>query len=189
MALYLASIAFQADSALPRDRITITAHFAGDAPQALADALKTNLSGHVNIGTKPFTVKIYDALKAPPSYPLGQAVNGSGSFTTNTPREIALCLSYYAAFNRPRTRGRMFLPFFIIGGALDLRPTTTQMTNALNFRNMFTTGLPTGHKWNTYSPTSGGSEPVTDVWVDDEWDTMRSRGLKGTTRQTATVAP
>ena len=32
-----------------------------------------------------------------------------------------------------------------------------------------------------------GTSPVTNVWVDDEWDTIRSRGLKSTSRVTATV--
>jgi hypothetical protein len=189
MALYRVSIQFPADSALPKDVITINPHFAGDAPQALADALKTNLAAVVAIGTKPFVIKVYDALKAPPSYPLAVASQGTGFFPTGVPREVAICLSYYAAFNRPHTRGRLYLPAFLLTGGLGVRPTSGQITAALNFRSVFTSGLPAGHKWNTYSPTTGGSEPVTNVWVDDEWDTVRSRGMKGVAREMATVGP
>lgn len=189
MALYKATIQLQMDSALPKDRVVMTAHFAGDAPQALADALKANLAAIPQIGTFPLTVKIYDALKAPPSYPLATATQGTGSVATNVPREVALCLSYYAAFNRPTTRGRVYIPAHFLTGALGVRPSAGQITQALNFKNVFSQGLPPGHVWNTYSPTTGTSEPVRNVWVDDEWDTIRSRGLKGTTRQTATIAP
>lgn len=190
MALYRASISFQMDSAFPRDAVTINPHFAGDSAQALADALKTNLIAVPTIGAaKAFTVKIYDALKAPPSFPLATATNGTGFWASGFPREVALCLSYYAAFNRPHSRGRLYIPATLIGGGLALRPTQTQMDSVLAFRNVFINGLPTGHKWNTYSPTTGASEPVTNCWVDDEWDIVRSRGLRGETRRTATVAP
>ena len=169
--------------------MTINPHFAGDAPQALADVLKANLAALPEIGlTKPFTIKIYDALKPPPSYPLATAAQGTGFFGTGWPREVALCLSYYASFNRPHSRGRLYIPFTLIGGALDLRPTGSQMDKVLSWREVFRTGMPSGHRWQTYSPTTGASEPVTNCWVDDEWDIVRSRGLKGTTRHTATVA-
>ena len=190
MALYKAQISFPFNSEFPRDRVSINPHFAGDAPQALADALKTNLIAVAAIGAaRPFTVKIYDALKPPPSYPLGVATNGTGQWDTDDPSEVALCLSYYAAFNRPSTRGRLYIPAAMITGALGLRPTAAQITQVLEFRNVFTSGLPAGAKWNTYSPTTGASEPVTNCWVDDEWDTVRSRGQRATTRQTATVGP
>jgi hypothetical protein len=31
--------------------------------------------------------------------------------------------------------------------------------------------------------------PVSNAWVDDEWDTQRRRGLKGTTRQQTAITP
>jgi hypothetical protein len=189
MALYRAQIGFAMDSALPRDIVTINPHFAGDAPQALADALKTNLIAQSTIGAgKRFVVKIYDALKSPPSYPLATAESSTGFWASGFPREVALCLSYYAAFNRKYTRGRLYIPATLIGGSLGLRPTAGQITTALDFRKVFTDNLPPGHVWNQYSPTLKHSEPVTDVWVDDEWDTVRSRGLRGTVRQTIHLA-
>lgn len=188
MAFYRANIQFQADSALPRDAMSINPHFSGDQPQALADALKTNLVGHVSIGaTKAFRIRIYDAEKSPPSYPLAEATSGTGFFATTHPRELGLCLSYYSSWNRPRYRGRLYLPIWLLGGGTGLRPTPGQMTIALDFRQMFTNGLPPAHNWIVYSPTNSDGYGVTDCWVDDEWDIQRSRGLKGTTRQTAEV--
>ena len=39
--------------------------------------------------------------------------------------------------------------------------------------------------WQVYSPTDGVGRTVKSYWCDDEWDTMRSRGLRSTMRQTA----
>lgn len=189
MAVYRALISFQADSAFPRDAITISPHFSGDDPQGIANTLKTNLAAVASIGTtKRFVIKVYDAQKAPPSYPLATAEQGTGSFATATPRELALCLSYYAQWNRPRFRGRLYLPGFIVGGAaLNLRPTAGQITTALAFRSVLTTGFPSGNYWVVYSPTSNTAAQVTHCWVDDEWDVVRSRGLRGETRQVQPV--
>lgn len=187
MATYRAMCAFPMLGGLPRDNVTISPHFNGSDPAALAAALKTNFIANNAIADKPFTIKIYDALKPKPNYPLATVVNGTGSRPTTMAREMALCLSYYAQFNRKHSRGRFYIPATFLGGSLGLRPTAGQITAALDWKNIFTTGLPTGHKWNTYSPTTGASEPVSHVWVDDEWDVIRSRGLKGTTRQTAKV--
>jgi hypothetical protein len=64
---------------------------------------------------------------------------------------------------------------------------TQQITDALNFRRVLTTGLPPNTNWIVYSKTAGQSYGVSDCWVDDEWDIQRSRGLRGTTRQLAAV--
>lgn len=186
--IFLAKVSFQLDSAFPRDAVTVSPHYFGDDAQALANALKTNLMANTLLGAAmPFTIKVYNAEKAPPNYPLAQASNGSGSHTTDIPREIALCLSYYSTFNRPSYRGRLFIPAAFLQGAVNLRPTPTQITNCLGFANTFGKGLPTGHNWVVYSKKLAQSFGVSNVWVDDEWDTMRSRGLKSTTRQLATI--
>lgn len=186
MAIYRANLAFQYDSALPRDAISINPHFFGDNPDALATALMTNLKAVSSIGAAcPIRIRIYDAQKAPPSYPLAEKVNGSGFVATGSPRELALCLSYYSTWNRPRYRGRLYLPKQWVGGAIDLRPTGAQMTAALNFRSVFSTGMPPSHNWVVYSELNDQAYGVSNVWVDDEWDIVRSRGLRGTTRQTA----
>jgi len=188
MAIYRAQCAFAYTSALPRDQMLVTPHYFGDNPQALADALKANFIAKPSIGaTTPFTVKIYDAQAPKPSYPLGTATNGTGFASYNNPREIAICLSYYSTWNRKSYRGRLYLPHIWVGGAITGRPSTTQITDALAFRTVFGAGLPSGHNWVVYSKKLNQSFGVNHVWVDDEWDIQRSRGLRGTTRQEATV--
>lgn len=188
MAIYKAQCAFQYTSALPRDAMVVTPHYFGDNPQALADALKANFIAAVNIGpSTPFTIKIYDAQKAPPSYPLATVTNGTGFVAYNQPREIAICLSYYSTWNRKSYRGRLYLPQLWVAGSIVDRPTSTQRANALAYKTTFGTGLPSQHNWVVYSKKLNQSFGVNNVWVDDEWDVVRSRGLRGTTRSTGTL--
>lgn len=188
MTIFRTQCAFQYTSALPRDVMCVTPHYFGDSPQALADALKANFIAAVNIGAAtPFKIKVYDAQKAPPSYPLAEASNGTGFAAYNIPREVAICLSYYSTWNRKSYRGRLYLPQKWVAGSIAERPTGTQIGNALAYKTTFGGGLPAGHNWVVYSKKLGQSFGVNQVWVDDEWDTVRMRGLRGTTRQTGTV--
>lgn len=188
MANYRVSIAFHMDSAFPRDDITINPHYFGDDAQGLADRLKANMVASSHVGaTFPFTIKVYDAEKAPPSYPLATANNGTGFLANVKPREVALCLSYYSTWNRPTYRGRLYIPAHFITGSLGLRPTPTQRDDCLAWKDMLTSGLPAGTNWVVWSHKMQRSSGVTDVWCDDEWDIQRSRGLKGTTRTVAKV--
>jgi hypothetical protein len=186
MAVYRAQIGFPLDSALPRDIVTVNPHYNGGDAQGLADRLKANLIANVQIGaSQPFTIKIYDAKKAPPSYPLATATNGTGFVATTHPRELGLCLSYYAQWNRPTFRGRVYIPCHFLLGSVGLRPTSTQIANALAWKDTLTNGLPSGTFFVVYSRKTGQDSQVTNWWVDDEWDVTRSRGLKPTTRSVA----
>jgi hypothetical protein len=187
MTIFKASIAFPFDTTLPRDLVTINPHIFGTDPQYVADHLASNLSTLTPVGADPLTIKIYDAQKAPPSFPLVTKVVGTGSVTTTHPREVALCLSYYSTYNRPRFRGRLYIPGHYIGGTFGLRPTAGQITNALNFGAAMKSGWQSGYNWVVYSAKDGKSYGTTAYWVDDEWDIIRSRGLRGTTRQLGSV--
>src|SRR5215211_4108952 len=185
--IFRAQIGFQLDSVLPADVMTITPHYFGDDAQALADRLKANLAASPPIGgTKPFKIRIYNAQAPAPSYPLATAEQAGTAPASVGPREMALCLSYYSTWNRPRTRGRVYIPASFVGGATQLRPTSGQITQALDWRTYLTSGLPAGHNMVVYSRTADASYGVTNFWVDDEWDVVRSRGRKPTTRQLAT---
>jgi hypothetical protein len=190
MSVYRVSMQFPFDTALPKDQITITPHFFGTDPQALAAALDANLAAYTPVTGKPYTIKVYDAQKAPPSYPLATISHTGTSPTTGFPREIAICLSYYTTYNRPRFRGRLYLPAQWFTSVVQLRPTGAIMTAVLGFgTNVLAKSLPQGHNWVVYSPTEKTSKGgVSDMWVDDEWDTVRSRGLVPTTRQTGKIS-
>lgn len=186
--IFLAKVAFQLDSTLPRDAVTINPHYFGDDAQALADRLKTNLIAVPEVATTtPFVVKIYNAQQPPPAYPLATATQGTGSVATGVMREAALCLSYYSTYNRPGFRGRLYIPAYFCGGSLGLRPTSTQMAKILGWGNALGKGLPTGTNMVVYSRKQDKSYGVDHTWVDDEWDVVRSRGLRATTRQLGTL--
>lgn len=180
-----ALISFDVDTALPRDKMTISPHYGQvDNPQALADALKTHLIALSQISaTVPFTVKVYDAEKAPPSAPLATSQQVGTPKLSLFPREIALCLSYYSTYNRPRYRGRLYIPKAILSGSVGLRPSTIQQNEVLNdwagalFRNL--PPAVNGIVWSRFDKKAYG---ITNFWVDDEWDTVRSRGMKPTSR-------
>jgi hypothetical protein len=188
MATYRASIALQYDSALPRDAMTINPHFNGSDPQALATALSTNLKAFTPTAIHPWTIKIYDATKAPPSYPLAQLTQSGTPPNSGIPREIALCLSYYTTYNRPRYRGRLFFPAsWFTATAANVRPGDTVLQAAIDAaKALFGVGMPAQTNWVVFSKTENKSMGgVSDVWCDDEWDTMRSRGMKPTKRVSA----
>jgi hypothetical protein len=186
MAHYRAAIAFQCDTDFPRDVVTINPHYSGDNPQALGDSLKAAILAAAGItpGT-PFTIKIYDDEKAPPSYPLYTTSNPGTAHVNTIPREVALCLSYYSGFNRPSLRGRLYIPQILFGGTAGLKPTVGQQNAVLALKDVFKAPGTSGHQWVVWSKRNKLASIVTNVWVDDEWDTVRSRGLRPTTRVTA----
>jgi hypothetical protein len=186
--IFLAKIGFQLDSAFPRDAVTINPCYFGDNAQGLADALKTNLMTTSPVGaTTPFRIRIYDAQKLPPSYPLAEASNGTGFKATTVPRELALCLSYYSTANRPGQRGRVYIPAYFLGGTIGLRPSVPQRDSALAWTTTLGKSLPAAHNLVVYSRKVKQSYGVDNTWVDDEWDIVRSRGLRGENRSTATL--
>lgn len=193
--IYRAQIAMDYGSAMPKDRVVITPHYSGPAGsgQALADALKTKLTNMSGVGVSVnFSVKTYDAQAPKPNYPKGQAYNTGGYIAVAMPRELALCLSYYAGINVPRFRGRVYIPAAVLSGSAAARPTAGQITAALAwgpllFKSGGATALPTDIVPVVYSRVANAAYNLGAYWVDDEWDIMRSRGALGTTRQTGTI--
>lgn len=192
MASYRAQIAWQLDSLLPRDAVCITPHFdgLGGNAQSIANALNVNLAANGLIGNTPmWTIKVYDALKAKPNPPLATVIHAGGGTPTTSgfPRDVALCLSFYAGVNSPRRRGRLYFPKNFITGGLGLRPTATQRDDVGGMAALFTTGMPTSVKWAVFSRRDQQTFPVTNWFVDDEWDTQRKRGLRPSARTVGTV--
>jgi hypothetical protein len=191
-------VATYATGALPVDWLVNTVYFRDINldPSAATDYMNLAVStrdvfrgraqapaGHVVQATaynmddpKPRPVKAY----APPLAFTTPNAGGSGA------REVALCLSYYSERNLPRNRGRIYIgPFHSI--ALGLRPAQDHI-NALG---TIATGLANvggvDVDWSLYSPTTGGLKKITNYWIDNEWDTVRSRGLRATTRTAGTT--
>lgn len=188
MAVYRAQISFPYDSAFPRDVLTVTPHYTGTDFNALANALSANLQALTMVSaTGIFTIKIYDAVGVKPQYPLTTVSHGTGFKTSTLPRELALCFSIYAGRNVPRYRGRIYVPMPILGGSLNVRPTSAQKTDCAAFGKALGSALPGGTSLVVFSRKDQTARPATNYWVDDEWDVVRSRGLRGVTRDTGTL--
>lgn len=192
MPIFRLQCAWQLDTGFPRDQIVITPHFndvgaftdADSLCEDLADALQTwdTTAGQI-------TVKAYDAQGTPPVFPTGSAVRNVGVFTaSDLPREIACCLSFYSGQNVPRKRGRLYIPACVISAAMANRPNLTTRTKVGALATIFADLGGVDVDWCVYSRTTDEAHSVSNWWVDDEWDTVRSRGLTATTRLTGTVS-
>jgi len=198
--IYKVAIGIQTDNNLPRDNMWVTPHFYDRAGSHTPGDLATQLAGLVTSwygGPVRGQVKVYleDFNPAVPHNPLATADFGTvGTYATSSgPREIALCLSYYSGQNTKRFRGRLYIPHAWIrvagGGASAApapRPTAQMMATALSFGTaVLVPPVANGFEWSVASTVDKVRRLVTDMWVDDEWDIIRSRGYRGTTRQTA----
>lgn len=167
-------------------------------------AIDTFLAGYV---ATPINFFAYNLADPEPRVPMGTAslsiAPGSGAAF---PAEVAICLSYRASLvsgsNPARRRGRIFL------GPLDSDSGTTGTSDtridsgvrsaiataaeALALR----TGASDDARWVVFSPTSAGPPPwsegvleansfdVTFGYIDDAYDTVRSRGALPSARTT-----
>lgn len=185
------------DSLLPRDLIVNNLHFQTvDVAEGTTDykALATALVdlwqakyGSVQVQV---TCGVYD-VGPPPNFPIEKVTKGTTYLGTNAgPREVALCLSFARNQAIPSERGRIYLMpgarTGFAGWSIGLRPTQAQMDWALGFYSTANQSLPdiggVDIKFGIYSPTTGAFTQASQAWVDDEWDTVRRRGLRATTR-------
>lgn len=159
-----------------------------DDPQSLVDDAVDVWFANVDVctGFNQIRGRIYDMSDAEPRQPVAQRVQAAASSGDAGPREVALCLSYFADTNTPRRRGRMYIgPFF--QSKMAERPSTTTQDKLAAIAAGISGLGGINVQWVQYSPTTQSFHNVTNWWIDNEWDTMRSRGLKGTARQQGTV--
>lgn len=194
MPIWRMNVECAGDSVLPRDAMTITPHFndggVGSDPQGLATDLCIAMAAYYQ-GTRQVEVTAYDAQGTPPVNPAGYAiVNVGAAPVSEHPREVAVCLSFYSEFNRPRLRGRLYLPMVALGfaGGLQVRPSSTVRTKVGALAPILQDLGGLDVDWCVYSRVDDTARAVTDWWVDDEWDTVRSRGLRPTTRLVGTTS-
>jgi hypothetical protein len=197
MPVWRLQCSFAADTALPRDRFVITPHFNDggvlqDLDQLcgdLAAALHTWTAGS---GTREIKVTAYDAQGTPPVLPQGEAiVNPDLAPVSGVFREAALCLSFYGNVNQPRSRGRVYIPaplFLAPGASIPVRPTAPQMAKVGALAPIFENLGGAGVDWSIFSRADNAIRSVKNWWVDNEWDVMRSRGMRGTDRLTGTTS-
>ncbi len=197
MPVYRLQIGFFTDSMLPRDIMQINPHFlfqtalelgAIDAQNFVNDARDAMVT--YAGGNKPISVKMYDAQGTPPVVPVATATGGGSSPpSAGVPREVSLCLSYFSTFNRPSRRGRLYVPgpIALEGGSASTRPNTSMMQKVGALATILANLGGANVDWCVYSTKNDAAYSVSDWWVDDEWDTIRSRGLRSTTRLAGAV--
>lgn len=199
MARYRAQVSLPMDTAFPRDAMVVTPCFKttaiGDAgAQSIADDLcagvETWFGAAVNC-----TTKLYDLDETPSGPPVAQkTVNGGASpLTSQCPRDVALCLSFYADSNTARRRGRLFLPAPWVlkhsaTSSVGREPTTAQQTACKDWATIMAGIGGLVCDWVVWSGASHDAHTVTNYYVDNEWDTQRKRGLRPTSRITGTTS-
>lgn len=134
-------------------------------------------------------VKIYDMADAMPRPVRGHALwaETTGAFSgAVAPREVALCLSFRGATNTARTRGRLFIGPFQVS-QMQERPSQGLRENLGILATAIGNVGGIDIDWCVRSSFGNAMIPIKHAWVDDEWDTVRSRGVKPTVRSVTTL--
>jgi hypothetical protein len=176
----------------PAARIVNVPHFSTDSPPNFEEMATDIAELFATYRRLPNTwdrvnCRLYDVAAAEPRPILAEATHtATGQQEASGPGEVAVCLSFYSERNLPRSRGRLY-----IGPWERTMMAPNVSTDGKNWLATLAQGLAdiggTGTDWAVYSPTDGAAKSVTNWWVDDEWDTIRSRGIKSTSRSSGTV--
>jgi hypothetical protein len=137
--------------------------------------------------SRKIQVKCYDMADAKP-----RPVRATSNFVPSgawelaeslAPRQVALCLSYFAGRNLPATRGRIYIGPFVNPESV---PSVTHQSMVLDLGSaLFNVGGANVH-WQQYSDKGNVGSTITAIWVDNRWDTQRRRLVKATSRLTHT---
>lgn len=198
--VYKFTVSLPVTDTLARNRISNTVHLehvvgsqSDEQLEGICADMAAMYQARYGVATKEVNVKAYD-VDAKPNYPRASVtVNPGQVWTSNLPREVALCLSF-AGDNRGNKaeRGRIYLAHWLAVPLLNtgLRPDAAAMAWALKFYTEPNGSFPdlggVDWKFGVYSRTYSKFTQSQQAWVNDDWDTQRRRGLRETTRQSAT---
>lgn len=141
------------------------------------------------------TIKIYAADTGVPNYPIYETSFNltAAPGPVEMPEEVALCISYandsQNSVPRARRRGRIYISGFTESSNDTGRPATGTYTALPSAFNDYVdeVNLIADVSAGIWSRANATVYPIERIWCDNEWDTMRSRGGKATTRVTLTV--
>jgi len=184
-----------ADSILPRDGVQINPVVNVQNPVPEYDTLVNDwmvaFKGYSpTANTNQVQVKAYDVSRPKPNYPVYERLdNGGIAGPASGIREPAMCLSFYAGQNIKRRRGRLYLPVFILqaSNSYGVRPQQAMLDKVAALVPILTALGGVDVDWSVWSSVDGQARAVTNWWIDNEWDTQRRRGLRGTTRTEGTT--
>lgn len=144
-------------------------------------------------GTTQLSVTAYRIGTPPPNYPLAtKASPTTGAIASPAcPPELAVCLSFFAVNNRPRHRGRLYLPAWAAGvtntqAGLVVPPSTRTKVGGLvdSFGSLGGVNVDFG----VWSDRDNAFRKATNWFVSDAWAVQRRRGIKETARTTGTTS-
>jgi len=193
---YAFQVSMPVTDTLPRNRMSNTIHLQHTIG-ALVDADLESMcqdivalwQHHYGNTTTEVHCKAYDT-DAVPNYPRADVVVNVGNpWNQTSPREVALCLSFAGQHRgRKDERGRIYLnpALNVAQSTMGLRPTAGQLAWALAWYDEPNQSFPDlgGVDWQfgVWSRTYKRFTPSQQAWVNDDWDTQRSRGLRESTR-------
>lgn len=137
-------------------------------------------------------VKFYDINGTLPNYPLFERTFNltAAPGAVEMPQEVALCIGYKnlsaTTVPRGRRRGRIYISGWSESANDAGRPISANVTSTLD---AFSTYVSSFNALGTldasiWSRSNATTYPIETAFVDNEWDTMRSRGGRATSRST-----
>jgi hypothetical protein len=197
MPRYRALVSTYKNTEMAIDKITNTIYFDDGGLGTNAGGLATDVANlfatyrALPTGFNRVNCRIYDMAEPTPREIQGEHTATITNFDSGVgPREVALCLSFYSGRNLPRNRGRIYIGPWSQAKMLE-RPGANTATDPLTSLSTLRQGLQNigglDVKWCVYSPSTPGTiadkfKQVSAGWMDDEWDTQRSRGLRAVLR-------
>lgn len=187
------------EAAEAAQRITI---FYNNTYGSMTHPLAYYLSPVIDRTTDACTIKVFDMADAKPRTPIYQEdwTLGASASTKGLPSEVAAVFSFQGArmsgHAQSRRRGRLFI------GPLGEEALTFGSASAFPSLagGLISNGVAAAHNlavagvwlpiWCVYSRVNDNLVTVTNGWLDNDFDTQRSRGPRATTRNTwTTVLP
>ncbi len=183
---------------MPEDRFVNTFYYSSSSSLvADADALETKFNlllqtaffdNRISALVVSYQIKVYDFADPEPRVPEVRDLTWIPNVTGPGPAEVAVCLSYYSGQNLPRKRGRVYLG--PIGYAFMQAGTTGRILAATTTDVIEVASVLKGtaaRTWMQRSQTTGELSEITNVWVDNAWDTQRRRGIAADLRVTSVI--
>lgn len=159
---------------------SIASAFAGTAPA-------TNYFNYYQ--GRQITVKVYSIADAKPRPIRGTATYNPTTWESETlsPRELACCMSFWGYRNIPHYRGRIYIGPWTTSNTAELVSHAIQTNITTLGKTLANIVLGSVSSWVVYSPTASQVQPISTVWVNDQWDNMHSREHVEASRVTISV--
>lgn len=187
---YRVSVANGSSTALPKDLFVNTLYFQRDTAftdsewATFLTAINGAFASVAGMAYPSRHIKAYNMADATPR-PVLASRDATGLDGTAGPTEVALCLSYFSGRNLPSSRGRIYIGPWDVSVILGPHPAGGVITSLINLGVALDTAASVSScVWVVHSVKDNDYLPITNLWVDNAWDTQRRRGLASTSRTT-----